>query len=279
MRCHRRLHFTRFFQTAFLELRIQFLDFYCFVFRGGVGYFEKYEKYRAFPAFRKVHSAKAVSPLFAFNDAGFHVPFQHPVLFPLYFVPRTLPRQCFIVVFVVGNLLYLSQIAYMAPLISEGGRLLGGKYAALTGAYLNSDLYAQARGISIGYLERTLTFVLVVLFYKKLNTREHAVFLNMFLVYLFINLWMSEITILVDRIGLLFLLSYLVLWPAVARCFTLKSNRMLFVGGIMIYSLIRVSICSNNILYRYDNVLLTGSNYPERMYIMDRYKDQLLNSN
>ena len=200
-------------------------------------------------------------------------------LFPLYFVPRTLPRQCFIVVFVVGNLLYLSQIAYMAPLISEGGRLLGGKYAALTGAYLNSDLYAQARGISIGYLERTLTFVLVVLFYKKLNTREHAVFLNMFLVYLFINLWMSEITILVDRIGLLFLLSYLVLWPAVARCFTLKSNRMLFVGGIMIYSLIRVSICSNNILYRYDNVLLTGSNYPERMYIMDRYKDQLLNSN
>ena len=52
-------------------------------------------------------------------------------LFPLYFVPRTLPRQCFIVVFVVGNLLYLSQIAYMAPLISEGGRLLGGKYAAL----------------------------------------------------------------------------------------------------------------------------------------------------
>ena len=46
-------------------------------------------------------------------------------LFPLYFVPRTLPRQCFIVVFVVGNLLYLSQIAYMAPLISEGGRLLG----------------------------------------------------------------------------------------------------------------------------------------------------------
>ena len=79
MRCHRRLHFTRFFQTAFLELRIQFLDFYCFVFRGGVGYFEKYEKYRAFPAFRKVHSAKAVSPLFAFNDTGFHVPFQHPV--------------------------------------------------------------------------------------------------------------------------------------------------------------------------------------------------------
>lgn len=88
-------------------------------------------------------------------------------LFPLYFVPRTLPRQCFIVVFVVGNLLYLSQIAYMAPLISEGGRLLGGKYAALTGAYLNSDLYAQARGISIGYLERTLTFVLVVLFIKN----------------------------------------------------------------------------------------------------------------
>lgn len=99
-------------------------------------------------------------------------------LFPLYFVPRTLPRQCFIVVFVVGNLLYLSQIAYMAPLISEGGRLLGGKYAALTGAYLNSDLYAQARGISIGYLERTLTFVLVVLFYKKLNTREPCRFLE-----------------------------------------------------------------------------------------------------
>lgn len=85
MRCHRRLHFTRFFQTAFLELRIQFLDFYCFVFRGGVGYFEKYEKYRAFPAFRKVHSAKAVSPLFAFNDAGFHVPFQHPVFVPAVF--------------------------------------------------------------------------------------------------------------------------------------------------------------------------------------------------
>ena len=200
-------------------------------------------------------------------------------LFPLYFVPRTLPRQCFIVVFVVGNLLYLSQIAYMAPLISEGGRFLGGKYAALTGAYLNSDLYAQARGISIGYLERTLTFVLVVLFYKKLNNREQAGLVDMFLGFLCLKLWVCGKKSLVGRVGLLFLLSYLVLWPAVARCFTLKSNRMLFVGGIMIYSLIRVSICSNNILYRYDNVLLTGSNYPERMYIMDRYKDQLLNSN
>ena len=85
MRCHRRLHFTRFFKTAFIELRIQFVYFYCFVFMGVVGYFEKYEKYRAFPAFRKVHSAKAVSPLFAFNDTGFHVPFQHPVFVPAVF--------------------------------------------------------------------------------------------------------------------------------------------------------------------------------------------------
>ena len=85
MRCHRRLHFTRFFQTTFFELRIQFLDFYRFVSRGGVGYFEKYEKYWAFPAFYKIHSAKAVASLFAFNDAGFLVPLQYPIPAPAVF--------------------------------------------------------------------------------------------------------------------------------------------------------------------------------------------------
>lgn len=200
-------------------------------------------------------------------------------LFPLYFIPRVFPRRWFIAIFLIGNLIYFSQIAYMAPVISGLGGLLGGKYAILTQIYLSLDLFAQARGISIGYLERALTFILVVLFYKKLNTREHAIFLNMFLIYLSISLFVSEITIVMDRIGLLFLLSYLVLWPAITRCFTLKPNRILFVGGIMIYSVIRVAICSNNILYRYDNILLSEDSYQERAYILEKCRDDLINSN
>ena len=177
-------------------------------------------------------------PYLLFNDAGFHVPFQHScscsrcILCPGH-CPGSVSSS-----YLSSAISFTFRRSLTWPLISEGGRFLGGKYAALTGAYLNSDLYAQARGISIGYLERTLTFVLVVLFIK-LNTREHAVFLEHVLV-LFINLWMSwEITILVDRIGLFVFTPYLVLWPAVARCFYIKNRTgCCSSGGIMIYSLI-----------------------------------------
>lgn len=152
-------------------------------------------------------------------------------LFPLFFFAhKPISKKVFIILFILCNALYLSQIDFLKPAIQSAANLLGGKCAPMTELYLESDLYGASRGISIGYIERFATSLLIIAYYNKLlaQKQSNVIFINMFGIFLVVVLVFNGISIIAERVGLLFLVSYWILWPALFCCFQRMSNGYFF---------------------------------------------------
>lgn len=199
---------------------------------------------------------------------------------PLYFVlNRRIPLWVFICLFAVGNVVYLLQLPVLRPLISAAGNLvLGGRMGSMLNMYLDSDIYSAARGINISYLERLGTSVLVMCYYRRLVAirPSNRLFVNLFVVYIVVALFTSEMSILFDRVGALFVISYWILWPALAECFAIRTNRRIYVAAITLACYLFVTVRSMSVLYQYDNVLTGAKSYNERIVIFEAAGAELL---
>lgn len=195
-------------------------------------------------------------------------------LMPLYFAGRkAIPRALVIVLLCVGNVIYLSQMQFVTPLVERVASWLGGDYEVMTGVYLASDISGAARGISIGFFERLGTSILILTFYKQLQQRPgYTLFLNMNLISIFIFLLFGEISIIVDRVGLLFVVSYWFIWPELYRLLRVQAYRTLYFIAICMYGALRIMAITRDVVhYRYDNVLFGISSYEDRAQTFDRY--------
>ncbi len=155
------------------------------------------------------------------------------ILYPLYFfVHKPCPKKVFLIGFILCNVLYFSQIEYLKPIIRGLAGLFGGKIAPMTEIYLESDLYGANRGVSIGYIERFVTSILVMIYYDKLlaQRKSNVIFVNMFIIFIFIMLLFNQISIIAERVGLLFAISYWIVWPSLLYCFRWMSNRIVCHG-------------------------------------------------
>ena len=200
-------------------------------------------------------------------------------LFPLFFfVHKPMPKKVFIILFILCNALYLSQIDFLKPAIQAAANLLGGKYAPMTELYLESDLYGANRGISIGYIERFVTSLLIIAYYNKLLTQKQSnvIFINMFGIFLVVVLVFNGISIIAERVGLLFLVSYWILWPALFCCFQRMSNRILFFGCICLYASLRITSITSNAIYKYENIVFQHDSQLERELVKERYAGDIV---
>lgn len=148
----------------------------------------------------------------------------------------------------------------------------------MTELYLESDLYGASRGISIGYIERFATSLLIIAYYNKLlaQKQSNVIFINMFGIFLVVVLVFNGISIIAERVGLLFLVSYWILWPALFCCFQRMSNRILFFSCICLYALLRITSITSNAIYKYENIVFQHDSQPERELIKERYAGDIV---
>lgn len=181
-------------------------------------------------------------------------------------------------IFILGNLIFLFQIQFIKPIIIFCGELIDGRISYLINFYFESDLYSKAYGLSIGYLERCLTFLLIMLYYKRLvaKNRDNIIFINAFLVYIFIFLYFSEIQILLERLSLLFIFSYWILYPRIYSLINLKFNKSVFLILLFCYSCMKLISLNDNIIQKYDNLLFGIESYEQRRMIFDYYSDEII---
>ena len=106
---------------------------------------------------------------------------------------------------------------------------LGSGYGVRLSFYLNSNIFNTAYGFSLGFIERTFTFVLLVLtHYKFYNQNKYSkIFLNLFYLFIYCNLFLGEIYIIPSRVGLMLSFTYVVIWP------TLYSLQKLLIKQMM----------------------------------------------
>lgn len=192
--------------------------------------------------------------------------------FPLYFfLSKKIDLRIFIFIFILGNLIYLFQFKFVEPLVESISSLLGGKIQVKSDAYLNSKFFNSTYGISIGYLERVITSIVIMFYYDKLieKSKSNILFINSFLIFFVVYFFFSEMSIIVTRVGILFFFSYWILWPQLINI-TTSSSRFLFFLFFSLYFNLRVVKMTDNILFRYDNILFDKyQTYDERVKIFD----------
>lgn len=199
---------------------------------------------------------------------------------PLYFLLyKALPLKGLILLFIITQVFYFLQIEYLKPLLTYTGILLNNTVGNLLIAYSNSGQFSWSKGISVGHLERALTFLMILLYYRKLLLAKpsNVIFINLFIIYACIQVFFVELSTLCNRLALLFAFSYLVVWPELFRCLRLRSNRLFALSFIFLYTILKVADYNSGIFFQYDNVLFGATSFEERHTIFYLNASELMN--
>lgn len=177
------------------------------------------------------------------------------IFIPMYFILRMKPnRKLFIVLFITGNIIYLLQIHFLSALLDVIIKITPNSGIFRLIKIYNDSKWGQF-GISIGYIERTFTTILIFLFYKKLIVdNKNAVFINAFFIYILIYLYCSELYVVIQRVPNLFVFSYWILLPKIYQLLS-KNKKILFILFLFLYGLLKVNSFSNKEILKYDNFL------------------------
>jgi len=177
------------------------------------------------------------------------------------------------VIFILGNIIMLLKISYVQPILLSIGDMIGGRLAVQVRVYFVLEEYNSAYGISIGYIERVLTFLALILTQKKLvqQSAHNIIFINTYILYFFVFFFLSEISIAVERLTLLFIFSYWILYPNLLALVKYVANKSIVLMAIVTFSILKITLLTQDILTKYDNILFGIESYEVRKDSFDNY--------
>lgn len=214
------------------------------------------------------------------NLLGFLFHSSSIIFFPLYFIlNKNITVKFFWFIFVLGNVIFLFQVHYLEPVMTFFADMVGGRIALLTRVYFESDQTSQPFGITLGYIERTFTFVLFLSYRTKLIEQNdyNKIFINIYLLYYITCIYFTEIFVVVDRMSLLFIVSYWILYPNVISLIKNGKLRNLIVAIILFYCLIKIGMSNSNILSLYQNIIFGITNVDQKYIELTNNIDIIFN--
>jgi len=210
---------------------------------------------------------RRIVPFIILNVIGFFFHSIALVFFPLYFIlNKQWPKWLVWGIFIVGNILFIFQIKYLQTFVITVSDLLGGRMGVKTRLYFASDFYSQSYGIGLGYIERVLTFLVMVLSQRKLKEQNayNLIFINCLILYFVIYFFFSEIMVAVERLSLLFVFAYWILYPELLFLLKKTLYKWILLLLLFAYSALKIIQANINIFARYDNVLFGIESYEDR---------------
>lgn len=192
---------------------------------------------------------------------------------PLYFVlNRSYNRWVLIGIFVAANIVYILHIPIFREIVSLFIGLVSPTTAQWIDTYLNFDA-TTGSVLSIGYIERLITGVLMFCYLGKLRNirKDNDIFINSLFLFLCLFLFLSEFRTISMRVSTLFSYSYWIIWIDLLDCFRYRNNRFLFILFIVTYCLLKTYSNNKNKLSDYYNVLFEEKNYTERLLHFRQY--------
>lgn len=212
---------------------------------------------------------RKILPYMLLNALGMSFHLSSAAYLPLYFVlHRQFPRWLLWAAFVVGNVLFLLQLQYIQPIFTFFGNLIGGEVPGRVGFYFADQSY----GISIGYVERTLTFIAVMLLHARLRRQNgsNLMFINLYMAYAFCFLYFGESHSVTLRMSYLFAGAYWILFPNMLALFRSRRSKEVIVLFIIAYSLIKTLQLNVGAEMRYDNLMFGIKSYQERKEVFEK---------
>lgn len=189
---------------------------------------------------------------FFLNIIGCFFHMSSMIFLPLYFIlGRVFSRRVIFFLFILGNLLYLTQFSITRSLfvyISNTFDIPKLKF------YLDNKSYGVSNGITIGFLERFLSFYIFYKFYFKVELRYKEVIYNCYYIYMILNLYFFDFYIISGRFGSIFVLSYWFLYPCVYQKMS-KQQKVVFLFFVACYGILKIFTLTNQPWTSYNNYL------------------------
>ena len=205
-----------------------------------------------------------------FIGLGFHT--SAILFFPLYYIlNRKFNRKVILVLFIIGNLLFLLQIGISKMILIPILDVFGEVYSVMLTNYLESDNFSANYGISVGFLERIILFIIIYKNEHKLKglNEYNYIFINTSYMYLLLMAFCSDFSIFIDRVAAIFRYFYWLLLPYILFVHKLIPYRKYLIMFYMLFSFVRTISSTNLILYNYDNVITGTLSYYERKNIWE----------
>lgn len=260
--------FSRYFKNP--QMKVMAFAFF-FIFGGVLGFGIEINLMRNAKAIMlflislKYLEEKRFLPFLLLNILGFYF---HSIsiilIFTYFFLRKRIPKYCLIVIFFFGNVVYLLHIEWLKNLLLLLNQTIKTPLYTMIDVYLRSKKYGSEWGLSIGFLERTFSFFLVLFMENKLieKNKSNIIIINSFYVFIFIYLYCSEMSIILNRVGLLFIYGYWILFPQIYELLS-KNYKKFFLIVFFLYGVLKCLTC-NNILYYYENFLVPHLDYDQR---------------
>lgn len=174
--------------------------------------------------------------------------YNRKLIFSLYFIG---------IIFCILNFQWIpALLKHLLPFLGFNKRLV-----ILINSYMQD---AGGRSISIGFLERILSFILVFYYENKILklNEKYRIYINAFYIYTLLFLFGNSFSIIYQRIGLLFVFSYWIVYPLILKVCSIKRKKiLLFI--IFLYGFVKNVNGNTNILCKYNNFLIHEPNYIE----------------
>jgi hypothetical protein len=203
------------------------------------------------------------------NIAGCFFHTSSLIYFPVYFLcQKRYSRKSIFAIYVICNIIFLFSINWIQHFFKLLDSMINtnlGRLSMVINAYTSSGSgYASRMGITFGYIERMLSFILIFCFSERLikKSNKNIILINCAYIYWFIWLLFSEFYVFVQRFPLLFIFSYWVLYPQIYELLS-KKNKCIFLFLLLIYGTI-VLARNNTSMAKYENILFNYSSYEER---------------
>jgi hypothetical protein len=210
---------------------------------------------------------RRIVPYMLLNLVGLMFHSSAIVYFPLYFIlQKQWPQWLLWSIFIIGNVVFLLQIKYLEPILLSFANLVGGRMGVQIKLYFVIDLYSKPFSISYGYVEQVITFLLLIFNQKKLIEQkpENIIFINSYVLYFIIYFFFAEIMVAIERLTLLFIFSYWILYPEIFKLVRETMNKMLLIITLIGYCCMKLVLMNCNVFSRYDNLLFGIENFDER---------------
>ena len=182
----------------------------------------------------------------------------------------------YLTVYIIGLFIFFSRIEFLNPIVSYISSLFGGRIELKAITYLNSEEYGERRyGISFGTMERFISYPLFCfLLKKKLIDKDpnSIIAINLYVLYFATYYFLAEISVLAQRISVLFIIAYAFLYPNILKIIKIDKYILLFI--LIGFSCIKIAGHTKYLPYTYESFRF---NYEERYRIHKTWDNYLEN--
>lgn len=193
------------------------------------------------------------------------------LIYPI--INKKINKYILITFFVVGNYIFFFNVEWLSKFIGnfyESFLIISERGADAIELYADRSVYSM---FTIGYLERVLTYILIIVIYEKAfqNDKYIAICLNLYVFYFLMYYYLWEAKILSERFSSLFVSSYIFIYPYVLSQLRIYNNKIIYIFLVLFYGAMKQLNGHNSFIDKYDNVLFRAESYQQRLYNMQRY--------